>query len=296
MHRLLPDIVYIADAMTRNELASGAIPTEPVYMATLMTRIRDGWRQAGGVGEMYARVVPPNVEQFYGIDVVIHLRTPSVHKILAIEAKRPTFPQKSGRWDEDGRFGKQLMRQRAHLGSGIVSGGFFINSDPHYMSPPGFDLLGGLFVATRTLLRHQASFLKLRKPKRPYWTNGDVFNLITSTHAGSAAVRRGVRNLRGVLNGMLECTLGTRLSSAELKAHLESMIARRRLALDEDESPIHVGGITPQVIAEGFGCAQVLTLDIPWFDGDHECIAKQRHWRLANKPPSTRRTHVRPRS
>ncbi|MDF3982144.1 hypothetical protein P3W23_09100 [Luteibacter sp. PPL554] len=288
MHRLFPHVVYTADAITRNELSNKTVVTEPVYMATLMSRVRDLWHLIGGKCRAYAQVVDPKTEQYYGIDVVVHLHSPDGHKLLALEAKRPTFPEPRGKWDyvtkgTQSHFSQQLDRQIAHIDPSVVFGGLFLDARPHYAPVAGFDPLGSLFCDSQALKNHENAFMA-KRTTHPYWTNADVASLVAANPLSGATPPLGhVLNLQELLQKIMDCGQGGRINARNFPKILTAMARARAAATRrEGQRPPSDKDVAAQ-IAYAFGCAQVLTLEIDWFKGDGADVARLRQWNLSQR-------------
>jgi hypothetical protein len=163
--QLLPKLGYVADAMTRQDMLAGLINDERTYVASLVARMRDLWRLAGGNVVASANVPHSSFEKANGMDAVIIVRIGRYFKCLGFEAKRPMFSANYA-WDTlagpapgVSRFSRQLKSQSKLRLSGWITGAFIIDERPLGSGSPAVDSLGGAFLDQAYLIGQAEALL-----------------------------------------------------------------------------------------------------------------------------------------
>lgn len=205
-YKAISTICYQADRETRKDLSAGTVISEPDYMSTLSSRIRDAWTTIGAA-YAYSRTLPGDIEQAFGCDTLVILHDDKGAKVCLIEAKWPRVATKpSHKWDQlqkqkgkktkVSHFSSQIARQQLLLPDAVVVEMFLIESPPGTTS-----FVLDEFGATLVLQKEARSFDSSRRIATLPWSNIDFWELMG--YAGNKKL-----NLEQLVYGLACCDIG----------------------------------------------------------------------------------------
>jgi hypothetical protein len=95
---ILPDLAYATDVASRSDAITGLVISEPDYISTWLTTLRNQWRMLGGQADTAFMTLPSRHERILGCDgmVAVEDTNTGLFKILLFEAKqiKPRMDQK----------------------------------------------------------------------------------------------------------------------------------------------------------------------------------------------------------